>query len=141
MTISPHQRTRLYRPPPRAFPITSAASPRKNWRVGHRVPHELRQQLIRVDDSELSTVLRGGGVDAFGLEAWAKSVPVGSRWDEDDALAVGDRRRGEAADRAIQELLILIELDDVIAGAGAGQQATPRIPKIKPERFNLLIIF
>jgi hypothetical protein len=47
---------------------------------------------------------------------------------EDHAFAVRKRGRGEATDGAIQKLLILVQLDDVIARSGGGQKRIPRLP-------------
>ena len=36
--------------------------------------------------------------------------------DEDDALAVGESGTREAADGAVEKVLVLVELDDMVAG-------------------------
>jgi hypothetical protein len=43
-------------------------------------------------------------------------VPVGERRHEDEALAVRESSAGKPADRSVEEVLVLIELYDVIAG-------------------------
>ena len=64
-------------------------------------------------------------IDALGLEPRPKGVPMGFGRHQDDALPVRNGGRGEATHRAIEKFLVLIELHDVIARPGTGQQATP----------------
>ena len=87
--------------------------------------HELRQEVVAVDDGELSAALHGVQIDAFGLQAWAEGLPVVLRRHQDHAFAVGERGGGEAADGAVEELLVLIQLHDVIARRRVGQEAAP----------------
>ena len=56
---------------------------------------------------------------------------MGRRRDEDNALAVGDGGSCKATDSTIEKLLILIELNYVIARPRAGQQAIPGLPLIQ----------
>src|SRR3954447_4750583 len=103
----------------------------ENRRIRHRIAHELRKELVRVDDRELSSRLGGLEIDSFSLQSRAKGVPVCARRDKNDALAIGNGGAREAADCAIEELLILIQLDDVIAWARTGQKAAPRFALIR----------
>jgi hypothetical protein len=48
---------------------------------------------------------------------------------EDDAFPVGDGTGRESANGAIEKFLVLIELDDVIAGAGGGEKTIPRLAR------------
>jgi len=52
---------------------------------------------------------------------------MGNRRHQDDRLAVGERAGREATHRAIEELLILIKLHDVIARRGIGQKPAPQL--------------
>ena len=51
---------------------------------------------------------------------------MGQSGDENDAFAVRQRGRREAADDAIEEVLILVEMHDVIARGGVRQKVVPR---------------
>ena len=53
---------------------------------------------------------------------------------EDDALPIRDRGRREAADGAVEKLLILIELDDVIARPRTCQQSAPGLAPVQAVR-------
>ena len=99
---------------------------------------KLRQELVGVNDGELSTALRGLHIDAFGLQARAEGIPVGERRHQDDALAVGERGSGEATDGAIEKVLVLVELHDVIARCRVGQKTAPRLAlrPAAPSRFT-----
>lgn len=96
--------------------------------VGHRITHKLRQQFVGIDDGQLPGVFCPVDVDTFGLETRLECLPMCRRRHEDDALAVGEGRRGEATDRAVEELLVLIELDDMIRG--------PALAKSPPQGAN-----
>src|SRR5205085_12306057 len=63
------------------------------------------------------------------LQTWAESLPVGGCRHEDDPLAIRDRGSSESTDGAIQKLLVLVELHNVIARARAYQEPFPRLAR------------
>ncbi len=77
-------------------------------------------KLVRVDNGKLSTRLRGLYVHSFSLQAGTERLPVGGRGHEDDTLAVGNGASREATNGAVEKLLILIKLHDVIARPCSG---------------------
>jgi hypothetical protein len=79
----------------------------------------------------LSAALYGFQVDSFGLQARAERLPVVLCGHEDHALAVGERGGGEATDGAVEELLVLVQLHDVIARRRVGQKALPGLPLVQ----------
>ena len=105
---------------------------KKDGRIGHGVTHELWQELVGIDDGELPPFLCGANVYAFCLEPWTECLPMGSRRHEDDSFAVRKRGRGEATDGAVKKLLVLIELDDMVARPRAGQKPVPRLAFVQP---------
>lgn len=52
---------------------------------------------------------------------------MGNRRHQDDRLAVGEHAGREATHRAIEKLLILIKLHDVIARRRIGQKPAPQL--------------
>src|SRR5215207_8722243 len=94
-------------------------------RIRHGVPHEAGQEFVGVNHRQLSTVPCRFHVHALGLEAWANGVPVGERWHQDDALSVRESSTGEPADGAVEKILVLIELHDVIAWGGVRHHSIP----------------
>ena len=50
---------------------------------------------------------------------------MGERWHQDDALPVRESSTGEPADGAVEKILVLIELHDVIAWAGFRHHSIP----------------
>jgi hypothetical protein len=90
------------------------------------VLHEPRQKLVSVNHGQLSAILRALYVDAFRHQPRPKGIPVGQRGDENDAFAVRQRGRRKATDYAIEEVLILVEMHDVIARGGVRQNVVPR---------------
>ena len=93
--------------------------------------HELRQEAVGINDGELSAALHGFEIDSLGLQARAEGLPVVLRRHQDYALAVGERGGGEAADGAVEELLVLVQLHDVIARRRIGQKAVPRLALVQ----------
>ena len=85
------------------------------------------QELIGVDDGQLAAILRGVDVHAFRLQTRTERIPVGRGGHQDDTLAVFNRAGREATYGAVEKLLILIELNDVIAGAGGRKQSVPGV--------------
>src|SRR5882757_9404769 len=83
--------------------------------VGHGVTHKTRQQLVRVDNGQLSPRLRALHVHSLSLEARTKCVPMGGGGHEDDTLPVSNGAGCEATNGAVEKLLILVKLYDVIA--------------------------
>ena len=75
----------------------------------------------------MSAFSRGVYIHTLGLEARAKRVPVAERRHQDDALAVGESSTGEPADGAVQKILVLVQLHDVIARGGFRHHAIPRL--------------
>ena len=104
-----------------------ACQAKEHRRVGHRVPDKPWQQLIGVDDGELSSGLGGFDVHAFRFEPRAKSFPVRRGRHQNDAFAIGDCAGRESTDCAVEEVLILIKLDDMIARPCARQKPRPRL--------------
>ena len=49
------------------------------------------------------------------------------RRDEDQALAVRQRGTREPADGAVEKVLVLVKLDDMLAGRGIGNDVMPRL--------------
>jgi hypothetical protein len=66
----------------------------------------------------LAPLLGGFHIHPLIFQARAKGIPMSDRGDQDYALAIRDGRSRKATDGPIEELLILIKLDDVIAGRG-----------------------
>jgi hypothetical protein len=66
-------------------------------------------------------------IDAFGLETRPERIPMRAGRDQDDAFAIGERGRREATDGAIEKILILVQLHDVIARRRLSQNAIPRL--------------
>ncbi len=95
--------------------------------IGHGVSHETWQKLVRVNDCELSTPLSILYVHALGFQTGTKCIPMGSGGHENDTLAIGNRASREPTNGAIEKLLVLIKLHDVIAGPSGGQEAVPRL--------------
>jgi len=52
---------------------------------------------------------------------------VGERWYQYDALSVRESSTGEPADGAVEKILVLIELHDVIAWDGVRQDSIPSL--------------
>jgi hypothetical protein len=50
---------------------------------------------------------------------------VGDRWHQYDALSIRDSSTGEPADGAVEKILVLIELHDVIAWSGVREHSIP----------------
>ena len=63
-----------------------------------------------------SAAYRDIDIDTLRFYSWAKSVPVSDCRNENDALAIRERRGGEPTDRAVEKLLILVKLDNVVSG-------------------------
>jgi hypothetical protein len=72
--------------------------------------HEAGEEFVGVDDGQLSAILCGLHVHAFGLEAWAKGIPVLGGRHQNNPFAVRQRCACEATDSAIEKALILVEL-------------------------------
>ena len=87
--------------------------------------HEAGQDYVGVNHRQLSAFLCRIHVHALGLEAWAEGVPVGERRKEHDALSVHQTSTGVPADGAVEKLLVLIELYDVIAWGGVRHHLIP----------------
>jgi hypothetical protein len=94
-------------------------------RIRHRIVHEAGQSLIGIDDRQLAAPLRCLNVDAFGDQSRSERIPVLDRRNEDDSLAVRQCGRSEAADRAIQKVLVLVKLHHMIAGPSFRQKTIP----------------
>jgi hypothetical protein len=94
-------------------------------RIRHGVPHEAGEDYVGVNHRKLSAFLCRIHVYALGLEAWAEGVPVGERRKEHDALSVHQTSTGVPADGAVEKLLVLIELYDVIAWGGIRHHSIP----------------
>src|SRR5205807_5309540 len=107
--------------PPTDF-LVAASSPRLSdhvrgeteeyRRIRHGVAHEAGKEFIGVNHRQLSAFPCRFHIHARGLEAWTNGVPVSERWHEDDALAICESSASEAADGAVEKILILIELHD-----------------------------
>ena len=66
-------------------------------------------------------------IHTLGLEAWAKRVPMAERWHQNDALAVRESSTGEPANGAVEKILVLIQLHDVLARGGFRHHSIPRL--------------
>jgi len=64
-------------------------------------------------------------IHALGLQALAKGVPVGERWEQYDAVSVRETCADVPADGAVEKIVVLIELYDVVVGRGARQHLLP----------------
>jgi hypothetical protein len=71
----------------------------ENWSVGHTLPHEVRKELVGVDDGQLMARLRGLHIDSLGFQPWTDRIPVRCGRDQDDPFTVFNGRGGEAANR------------------------------------------
>ena len=60
---------------------------------------------------------------------------VGERWHQYDALSVRDSSAGEPADSAVEKIIVLIELHDVIAGGGVRHHSIPGLTFTHAARF------
>jgi hypothetical protein len=87
--------------------------------------HEGRQELVCVDNRKLASILRRVYVNSFRLESWPEGFPVGGCWYQDDALAIHNCAGREATYGAIEKLLVLVQLNDVIARTRGGKQTIP----------------
>ena len=85
------------------------------------------RNFVGVNHRQLSAFPRRMQIHAVGLEARAEGVPVAERRKEHDALSVRETRLSEPADGAVEEILILIELDDVIAWGGVRHHPIPAL--------------
>src|SRR5207245_7359790 len=94
-------------------------------RIRHGILDEAGQECVGVNHRQLSTRPRRFHIHALRLEAWAKGVPVGERWHQDDALSVRESSAGEPADGAVEKILVLIELHDVVAWGGVRHHSIP----------------
>src|SRR5215470_5699743 len=92
---------------------------------------------VSVNHSQLSAFPCRFHINAFSLEAWADAVPVVERWHEYDALSVRQSSAGEAADGPVEKILVLIELHDVIAWAGARHHSIPGLTFTQAVRFTV----
>src|SRR5437899_2636956 len=105
--------------------MTSAARPRNTGESG------MASRMKRGRNSSASTTVScpraraASNVHARSLKAWANGLPVGERGHQDDAFTVRESSTGEAADRAIEKILVLIELHDVIARGGISDHWIP----------------
>ena len=52
---------------------------------------------------------------------------MGQRWHQDDSFAIRERGSREPTDSAIEKVLILVKLHDVIARCRVGQKTVPRL--------------
>src|SRR4029453_8810581 len=93
--------------------------------IRHRVTHEVGQELVGVDDRQLSAFLRSSHIDALVLEVCVKAGPVWGRRHEDDALSVRETSTDEPAHSAVEKRLLLVELHNVIARARVCHQLIP----------------
>jgi hypothetical protein len=89
--------------------------------------HEGGQKIVRVDYAELSAPNCSVYIHPLGFYPWAKNVPVSDSRNQNDALAIRQRRGSEPADGAIQKLLVLVKLDNVIVRRCIGQKTAPRL--------------
>src|SRR5262249_50399322 len=96
-------------------------------RIRHGVPHEAGQELVGVNHCQLSPFPRRMQIHAFGLQALAERVPVGERWEQYDAVSVRETGADIPANGAIEKILVLIELYDVIVGGGVRHHLLPGI--------------
>src|SRR5262249_8629827 len=108
-------------------------------RIRHGVPHEAGQAFVGVNHRQLSTFLCRMHIHPLGFEAWADAVPVGERRHQYDALSVRESRAGEPADGAVEKILILIELHDVIAWDGVRHHSIPRLKFPHAARFTVML--
>src|SRR5438876_784266 len=106
-------------------------------RIRHAVPHEMREEFVGVNHRQLTAFPCRFHVHPFGLEAWAKGVPVSERWHEYHALSVRDSSTGEPADGAVEKILVLIQLHDVIAWGGVHHHSIPRLTPAQAVRFMI----
>jgi hypothetical protein len=100
---------------------------KEDRRIRHGVSHEAGQKFVRVNYRQLSAFPCRCHIHALGFEAWADGVPVGERWYQYDALSIRESSASESADSAVQKILVLIELHDVIAWAGVRHHMIPRL--------------
>jgi hypothetical protein len=94
-------------------------------RIRHRAAHNAGQELLCVNDRQLSAFLCRFHIYAFGHEARAEDVPVGERRHEYDTLTIRNSGTGEPTDSAVQEVWILIELDNMIAWDSIRDHSVP----------------
>src|SRR5262244_3224452 len=95
--------------------------------IRHGVPHEAGQACVGVNHHQLPAIPRRVHIDTLGLEALARCVPVGERRHQDDALSVRETSTNEPADGAVEKILVLIELHDVIAWDGVHHDSIPSL--------------
>ena len=97
----------------------------KYGRIRDGVSHEAGQELVSVDHRQLSASPCRFHVHAQALEACVKAVPMRKRRHQDDALSVRESSTDEPADGAVEKILLLVELHDVIARPRVCQQLIP----------------
>ena len=105
--------------------------------VGHGVPHKPWQEFVGVHHRQLSPIPCRFHIHALSFEAWANGIPVGKRWHQYDALSVRDSGTGEPTDGAIEKVLVLIELHDVIARRGICKKSIPRFTSLYAVHFTV----
>src|SRR5688572_9773161 len=98
--------------------MTSAVTPRNTGESG--MP-STRKPGSRSSASAIVSCPRARAASTStpgAFEKWTKGVPVGERWRRDDALSVLDSSTGKPADGAVEKILVLIQLHEVLARAG-----------------------
>src|SRR5258706_3829684 len=95
-------------------------------RIRHGVPHEAGQEFIGVNHCQLSAFLCFAHIHALSLQPPAEGAPVGERWEQYDAVSVRETCADEPADGAVEKIVVLIELYDVVVGGGVRDHSIPR---------------
>src|SRR5262249_37037114 len=108
-------------------------------RIRHGVPYEAGQQFVGVNHRQLSAFPCRFHIHALGFEARANGVPVRQRWHQDDALSIRESSTSEPADCAVEEILVLIELHDVIAWGGVRHHSIPGLTFANAVNFTVRI--
>jgi hypothetical protein len=109
------------------------------WRIRHGMVYEAGQEFVGVNYRQLSAFSCRFHVHALGLETWADAVPVGERWHQYDALSIRESSAREPADRAVEKILVLIELHNVIAWSGVRHHLIPGLTFVHVARFMLSV--
>src|SRR5829696_7737506 len=74
---------------------------KEDWCVRHGTLHKTWQEFIGIDHRQLTTILCGLHIHALGLESGTKGIPMRTRGNENNALAIFECSRGKPTDRAI----------------------------------------
>jgi hypothetical protein len=83
-------------------------------RIRHAVPYEAGKKLIGVNHRQLSAFACSFHIYTLGLETRSEGVPVSERRHQDEALSVREGSAGESTYGAVEKILVLIQLHDVL---------------------------